>query len=302
MTKFLPVLFVVLLAAVVGGLDFYVLKQKHVGQAFGLAEYMAARQQALGAGSGPFSLAKAMPAQLPGWQVHPFTTEDLALISGRAPTVQESEAFIAARNQENLAMQKTEAVERVDLALYKGETGIRLTGVFLAPDGSVATQALQAQNAFINGLAAAAADTAPRDFVVVDGVQIAELARGATADPALRLFRATLTDAITVTAFTRSTDDEAIAEVLAAVDFVMLNALLADPLANIADSTAAETPQDTAAPAKAANPLSSITQKVSGARVADAGTVSSVTAPETAATAPQKACVRRAGKLVCPKN
>ena len=296
MSKLLPILFVAILAAVVGGMDFYMQKQKHDGQAFGLTEYLASRQIAIAAYSKPPSLANAMPEQLPGWEVRRFKADDLAILAGRAPTQKEAEHFIDARGQENFGKMLTKGVQSVDLALYKGDTGLRLSGVYLAASGGIATQALQRQAAFMKALSTI--ETAePRAFAVVDGVTFEELGHGENDDPALRSFRATLTDAITITAVTRSTDDAAIAEALSSVDFVMLNSLLKDPLPNITDSSVAlASAEAEAVVAEETGALAKIMQKVNGSQeVADAGTAAS-------AEATQKACVRRAGKLDCPKN
>lgn len=297
MSKLLPILFVAILAAVVGGMDFYMQKQKHPGQVFGLTEYMASRQLAIAAYSRPPSLANAMPEQLAGWKVHRFQAEDLAILAGRPPTQQESEWFIDSRGQENFGKLLTKGVETVDLALYKGDIGLRLSGVYLAADGGLPTQALQAQAAFMKAIEDADAAAPPLEFAVVDGVTFQELAPGENDDPALRRFRATLTDAITITAVTRSTDDAVIAEALSAVDFVMLNSLLNDPLPNITDSaasTASADAVDGAGSAEEPGALSKIMQKVGGSQ--------EVAAAGSSAEASQKACVRRAGKLDCPKN
>lgn len=299
MSKILPVIFMAILAAVFGGMDFYMQKQKHEGQAFGLTEYIASRQMAIAAYSKPPSLANAMPEQLPGWEVRSFKADDLVILAGRAPTAKEAENFIDTLGKENLGKLMTSGVETVDLALYKGDTGLRLSGVHLAANGGMPMQAMQAQVAFMKAIETIEAVTLPRDFAVVDGVTFIELGLSENDDPALRSFRATLTDAVTITATTRSTDDAAIAEVLSSVDFVMLNSLLKDPLPNITDSSVALAAAEAVA-AEEPGALAKITQKVSGSQeVADAETPS---VKGTVGKITSKGCVRRAGKLECPKN
>ena len=301
MSKLLPVLFVAILAAVLGGMDFYLQKQKAGDQPFGLTEYLASRQIAIAAISRPPSLENAMPQQLPGWTIHKFAAADLAILTAKAPTPEDAEEFAKTRQAEKLGLMVTPSAKLSDLALYKGDISIRLVATLIVDDGSMASGALRAQNAFMKGMTESAApgQTGTRDFAAVDGVTFVELPKDPNSPADIRLLRATLGDVATVTAVTRSTDDAAIAEALSAVDFVMLNSLLKEPLPNISDSSVTLASAE-AEVSEEPGALAKIMQKVNGSQdVADAGTAASA---ESGGEATQKACVRRAGKLDCPKN
>lgn len=303
MSKLLPVLFVAILAAVFGGMDFYMQKQKAGDQPFGLTDYLAARQIAVAAISSPPSLEKAMPQQLPGWTIHRFEAEDLSIITARAPSPQEAEDFAKTRQNEKLGLTLTPSAQLSDLAMYKGDTALRLVATLILDDGSMASGALMAQNKFMKGMieGAAPGQTGTGDFAMVDGVTFVELPKDPDSPEGTRRLRATLGDAATVTAVTRSTDDATIAQALASVDFVMLNSLLKAPLPNVANSPVILASDQTAAPEEP-SALAKIMQKSSGTQeVADAGNTTDAST-EPGPAAPQKACVRRAGKLNCPKN
>jgi hypothetical protein len=278
MSKLVPVLFFSIMASAVVGMDYYFQRQRLDGQDLGLKAYVSMRLSDYKLSRAQASLATALPEKIDGWEIHPFAADDLKILTGAATTAKQAESFADAKGQQAFGMMVTTGVKRVDLALYKGETGIRLSGTHLAESGGLQTQALSMQNGFMKMLTDLESE-GPRLFVTVQGVDVLELPPAPDGDAGLRQFRATLTDAITVTASTRSPDDAAIREAFAAVDFPQLNSLLATPLPQIDAQAAMILPaeqMEDAAPAHV--------QEV------DAG---------SSTDAAKKPCIRKAGKLLC---
>lgn len=299
MSKIIPIAFFCVMGAVGVGMDYHLYTQRverfaGVGVAPG-ASYISDVQQRIALARKEKS--DGMLAQnLPGWDVHKFAAADMVILTGAGATTEQAEAFQDVSSREAFGMAVTPGVKKTDYALYKADQGVALSIIQLASNGGIATQALMAQNSFVKMLGDLDGG-GPVDFATVDGVTVVELPKAAKADPALRSFRATLTDAITVNLATRSADNALILEALGAVDFVGLNAELKEPLPGVVEKMAAlSRDAGAASQQEAALPDAKAAQGSAAEQVAQQQAV-----PDTPAAGGMP-CVRRAGVLTCPDS
>lgn len=325
-----------LLVLVLGciGLDFYILKRDSGKEGYGVADYIAQRKEDFHDLLYPPSLAAALPTAIDGWEISPKSADKMV---GATDANREDQAHEIALVKAMAALTKasSDKGEMVGMTMSKGDTRLRVVAA-LIQDGDLPA-GIQTAKASPSGDTAAlqamleAGDAALGQAVydVVDGVAFTELpAAGVTGDPDIRMIRATLTPALSVTVITQSKDDAAIKEALQAIDFVMLNKLLNTPLAGVIDGSKTDlraaqpsAPLGTTTAnlplAAAAAPLPATggqaepqpaedTAKAEAAppkadpEVAPAETAIFLAPPSSELGQSNQPCVRRAGVLVCP--
>lgn len=328
-----------LLVLVLGciALDFYILKRDSAKDTYGPRDYIAQRKDDFNDLLHPPSLAGALPTAIEGWEIAPKSADKMV---GATDANREDQAHEIALVKAMAALTKasSDKGEMVGMTMAKGDTRLRLVATFIqeadlpagiesvkaTPTGD--TAALQAM--LEAGDAAAMGQAAV--FDVVDGVAFTELpAAGVTGDPDIRMIRATLTPALSVTVITQSDDDAAIKEALQAIDFVMLNKLLNTPVEGVEDgrktdlrggqpiavsgTTTAKLPPEVpmfAAGTQGAGlrkPLPEIEMAEQIAaepkiepKIAPAESAVFLVPPQEGLGAAKQPCVRRAGVLVCP--
>ena len=182
MSKLSLAVFAAIVVSTLFGLDFFLQRQKYPDQPFGLADYVSHRSDDIAvtsaAASEAFSpaagLSSALPATLPGWDIHRFGSDDLPILTGSPATKEQIEGFSRQASNEGFGMAVTKGVNKTDLALYKGETGIRLVGIYLAASGGIggiAAEGLRRQNSFMQMLNSLEAPE-PVLFLTVQGVEV----------------------------------------------------------------------------------------------------------------------------------
>ncbi len=336
MRRIIDIGFVLVLVLGCIGLDFYILKRDSTKEGFGLSDYIAHRKDDFNDLLYPPNLAAALPTAIEGWEISPKSADKMV---GATDANREDQAHEIALVKAMAALTKasSDKGEMVGMTLAKGDTRLRLVTTLIqeadVPEGietanaipTADTAALQAM------LQAGDAATGLAVYDVVDGVAFTELpSAGVTGDPDIRMIRATLTPALSVTVITQSRDDAAIKEALQAIDFVMLNKLLNTPVEGVIEdskidlrggqpnagfgtTTAKLAPAAVRLPAtdegRVAKPFSLPTVSPAKAAAAPPKTNTTVQPSETAVfLAPpaselgqsKQPCVRRAGVLVCP--
>ena len=337
MRRIIDIGFVLVLVLGCIALDFYILKRDSAKDTYGPRDYIAQRKDDFNDLLHPPSLAGALPTAIEGWEIAPKSADKMV---GATDANREDQAHEIALVKAMAALTKasSDKGEMVGMTMAKGDTRLRLVATFIqeadlpagiesvkaTPTGD--TAALQAM--LEAGDAAAMGQAAV--FDVVDGVAFTELpAAGVTGDPDIRMIRATLTPALSVTVITQSDDDAAIKEALQAIDFVMLNKLLNTPVEGVEDgrktdlrggqpiavsgTTTAKLPPEVpmfAAGTQGAGlrkPLPEIEMAEQSAAEpkiapAEAPAESAVflAPPQEGLGAAKQPCVRRAGVLVCP--
>ncbi len=332
-----------LLVLVLGciALDFYILKRDSAKDTYGPRDYIAQRKDDFNDLLYPPSLAGALPTAIEGWEIAPKSADKMV---GATDANREDQAHEIALVKAMAALTKasSDKGEMVGMTMAKGDTRLRVLATLL--------QAAETLPAGIETLpmpaTAAAADTAALQamleagdaaamgqaavFDVVDGVAFTELpAAGVTGDPDIRMIRATLTPALSVTVITQSDDDAAIKEALRAIDFVMLNKLLNTPVEGVEDgrktdlrggqpiavsgTTTAKLPPEVpmfaagtqGAGLRKALPEIEMAEQIAAEpkiepKIAPAESAVFLVPPQEGLGAAQQPCVRRAGVLVCP--
>jgi hypothetical protein len=340
MRRLLDIAFIMLILLGCVGLDYYVLKRDAAGAPYGIADYIAQRSEDFNDLRYPPSLAAALPTDIDGWQV---STDSADKMVETAPEKRAQEAGEIALIKAVAALDKAAAPagEMVGMTLTKGDTRLRVVAVLMqdesaappveptaAPSPDTAAQ----MQALMQTLPALAAQ---QSYEVVDGVAFTEMpAEAVTKDADLRMMRANLGADMAVTVVTRSTDDAAIKEAIGNIDFVMLNKLLANPVAGVVEGRTTDLrldPENAALYASLAAPLpafgeggaasgaaatAGVLADESGAaatapaaailapaltpKVAPNPTAVFESAPDPAAPRASAPCERRAGVLVCP--
>jgi len=323
-----------LLVLVLGcvGLDFYILKRDSAAERFGISDYIAQRTDDFNDVLYPPSLTAAMPTALEGWEISPKSADKMV---GATDANREDQAHEIALVKAMAALTKaaSDKGEMVGMTMVKGDTRLRLVATLIQdadlPSGiETATATPASDTAALQALMQAqggAASLAVYD--VVDGVAFTELpSAGVTGDPDIRMIRAALTPALSVTVITQSRDDEAIKEALQAIDFAMLNKLLHTPIDGVIEGSKTDLRgvepnfslgTTTAQLTRAAVPLPATDAQrevKSAALPADAGvappnagqaaqpseTAVFLAPPDSDLGQSKQPCVRRAGVLVCP--
>lgn len=323
MRRLLDIAFLLVIALGCAALDFYILKREKAGAPYTLADYLAQRQDDLNDLRYPPSLKSALPSDVAGWSIMPGAAD---IMTERSPAKRAAEAGEIALIKAVASLDKLSAPQgqMLGMTMTKGDTRLRImamvvaqtseTAAPLAPNDADTEAALQVLMQAMPQLAAMPS------FHVVDGVAFTELPGAAiSGDPDLRLMRAMLTDDLAVTVVTRSTDDAAIKQAMAAIDFVMLNKLLKTPVAGVQDGRLTDLrldPEYIAALAAAPKNIGA-TQAENANITAAANTAGAVTAappvttvlpatpvfetpPDAVSGQAGKPCTRRAGVLHCP--
>ena len=341
MRRIIDIGFVLVLVLGCIALDFYILKRDSAKDTYGPRDYISQRKDDFNDLLYPPSLAGALPTAIEGWEISSKSADKMV---GATDANREDQAHEIALVKAMAALTKASADkgEMVGMTMAKGDTRLRVLATLL--------QAAETLPVGIETLpmpaTAAAADTAALQamleagdsaamgqaavFDVVDGVAFTELpAAGVTGDPDIRMIRATLTPALSVTVITQSDDDAAIKEALQAIDFVMLNKLLNAPVEGVIDgskidlrggqpmavpgTTTAKLPPEvpmlTADTQRAAKreplPQTAVAQELAAKpkiapEIAPAESAVFLVPPEEGLGAAKQPCVRRAGVLVCP--
>jgi hypothetical protein len=336
MRRIIDIGFVLVLVLGCIALDFYILKRDSAKESFGISDYIAHRKDNFNDLLYPPSLAAALPTAIEGWEISPKNADKMV---GVTDANREDQAHEIALVKAMAALTKaaSDKGEMVGMTMSKGETRLRLVATLIQeadlPAGIETANTAPTDDTAALQAMLQAGDTAAGQAVydVVDGVAFTELpSAGVTGDPDIRMIRAALTPALSVTVITQSNDDAAIKEALQAIDFVMLNKLLNTPIegviegskidlrggqpnANLGNTTAKLTPAAVPLPARdtgrAAKPFSLPTVAPAKAAAAPPKTDTTVQPSETAVfLAPpagelgqsKQPCVRRAGVLVCP--
>jgi hypothetical protein len=318
------------------GLDFYILKRDSAKESFGISDYIAHRKDEFNDLLYPPTLTAALPTAIEGWEISPKSADKMV---GATDANREDQAHEIALVKAMAALNKasSDKGEMVGMTMVKGDTRLRLVATLIQdadlPSGIETAAATPTDDTAALQAMLQAGDTAAGLAVydVVDGVAFTELpAAGLTGDPDIRMIRAALTPALSVTVITQSNDDAAIKEALQAIDFVMLNKLLNTPIegvvegskidlrggqpnADLGTTTAELTPVAVPLPATDAGRLAKPFSLPTVASATDAGsppkTGAAAQPSETAVfLAPptndlgqsKQPCVRRAGVLVCP--
>jgi hypothetical protein len=198
------------------GLDFYILKRDSAAERFGISDYIAQRTDDFNDVLYPPSLAAALPTAIEGWEISPKSADKMV---GATDANREDQAHEIALVKAMAALTKaaSDKGEMVGMTMVKGDTRLRLVATLIQdadlPSGietatatpASDTAALQALMQAQDGAAALAV------YDVVDGVAFTELpSAGVTGDPDIRMIRAALAPALSVTVITQSRDDEAI--------------------------------------------------------------------------------------------
>ncbi len=253
MRRFIDLGFFLIVAVACAGLDFYIQRRDHGGAGFGLAEYVALRQENWQDVLHPPSLRAALPSDVAGWEMTASTAD--VIVTG-SPESRAQQASEVAMVKAVAALEKASSPsgDMIGMTMTKGDTRLRMVATLRNKDAAAQPAAANATETpetiqtaaklqTVFQTAAPAADKAA--YAVVDGVAFTELPAAAIGgDPSLRMMRAELGDQISVTVVTKSSDDAAIKEAMAAIDFVMLNKLLQNPLAGVADGRADDMRQD----------------------------------------------------------
>lgn len=339
MRRLIDIAFIFAFALVCLGLDFYSKQRASTAQSFGVSDYIARYRGDLDDLLNPPSLRAAIPSALDGWQIVRSGGE---ILVGSDPAERPEEVGEIALVREVGAVAKAAslAVQSATVAMIKGDTRLRIVVALqenAAPAEGVVPAALTASDAhLVLQTLLIQSDGQPDKpiFDVVDGVPFSELsADAATSDADIRLLRAVLTGALSVSVVTQSTDDGAIKEALQRHDFVMMNKLLATPVEGVTAGRMSDVFNGGAAAPLAALPANSVPQSDAAAKIEAVGTIqtpvadavpqpvtATVKAPPSAqkampakatlgqaplpgaASQSGKACVRRAGVLICPEG
>lgn len=291
------------------GLDFY-LKAEKAGDSYGLLDYsgqvgvdLTGAAESVGTFLNPPSLRKAMPSKLEGWEAHAFGVDDLAIVIGREPTPIEQEAFVENQRMKAIAMSATNGLNMVERAYYKGDVSIYLTAAHISAGGLRGS----AMKAGINGMAEFMM-LDKRPLVTVDGLAVIEGRKPDAAGGEARLIRAELTESISVVLLTRTRDDQAIAELVNAIDFPMLNELLDQPVAGIVDTPAVLVAGGDVAAITIPDPAVSGLVEAAADQATDqpadqpAEPAAEQSQDAVAPAASKGVCVRKAGVLKCTKG
>jgi hypothetical protein len=280
--------FALLLLGTTTFLDFQ-MKSKAASGPYEISDYVAATgiqlsgiRQAWDRHFNPPSLRKALPSDLAGWEVHPFDSDDQAIWLGRAPTEQEAQDFKSSNARKALGVTMTNGIQMIDRAYYWGDTGIHLSAIHISTTGTIGDAMKQSIMAEESSLLSG---PDPFPFAEVDGVVFREVS--VQDDQGSRRFIVgRLSDAVSIRLITRSRDNAAIAELLAAIDFQMLNTLLTEPLPAIID-----------APPR----LFDATDRVASGQSATAAGHFLATGGQARENQPgaKRSCVRKAGVLEC---
>ncbi len=335
MRRIIDIGFVLVLVLGCIALDFYILKRDSAKDTYSPRDYIAQRKDDFNDLLYPPSLAGALPTAIEGWEIAPKSADKMV---GATDANREDQAHEIALVKAMAALTKasSDKGEMVGMTMAKGDTRLRLVATLIQeadlPAGiEAATTTPTGDAAALQAMLDAgdmAADQAVYD--VVDGVAFTELAAtGVTGDPDIRMIRATLTPALSVTVITQSRDDAAIKEALQAIDFVMLNKLLNAPVEGVIDgskidlrggqpmavpgTTTAKLPPEvpmlTADTQRAAKreplPQTAVAQELAAKpkiapEIAPAESAVFLVPPEEGLGAAKQPCVRRAGVLVCP--
>jgi hypothetical protein len=323
MRRLLDIAFLLMIALGCAALDFYILKREKAGAPYALADYLAERKEDLNDLRYPPSLKSALPSDVAGWSIMPGAAD---IMTERAPDKRAVEAGEIALIKAVASLDKLSAPQgqMLGMTMTKGDTRLRIMAMLVAQTSETATPLApndtDTEAALQNLMQVMPLLAATPSFHVVDGVAFSELPAAAISnDPDLRLMRAMLTDDLAVTVVTRSSDDAAIKEAMAAIDFVMLNKMLKTPLAGVQDGRLTDLrldPEYMTALAAGAGPMGA-TQADKANITASANTPDAViapppvktvlpatavfeTPPETLSGQAGKPCTRRAGVLVCP--
>lgn len=336
MRRIIDIGFVLVLVLGCIGLDFYILKRDSTKEGFGLPDYIAHRKDDFNDLLYPPNLAAALPTAIEGWEIALKSADKMV---GATDANREDQAHEIALVKAMAALTKasSDKGEMVGMTMSKGDTRLRVVASLIQEAGVPAgietakaiptadTAALQAM------LQAGDAATGLAVYDVVDGVPFTELpAAGVTGDPDIRMIRATLSPALSVTVITQSRDDAAIKEALQAIDFVMLNKLLNSPIEGVIEGSKIDLrnvqPIPDLGTTTAKLPPVAVSLPATGAERAAKTSLLPTVAPAKAAAAPRKSettappsetaiflappaselgrfkqpCVRRAGVLVCP--
>ena len=335
MRRIIDIGFVLVLVLGCIALDFYILKRDSAKDTYSPRDYIAQRKDDFNDLLYPPSLAGALPTAIEGWEIAPKSADKMV---GATDANREDQAHEIALVKAMAALTKasSDKGEMVGMTMAKGDTRLRLVATLIQeadlPAGiEAATTTPTGDAAALQAMLDAgdmAADQAVYD--VVDGVAFTELAAtGVTGAPDIRMIRATLTPALSVTVITQSRDDAAIKEALQAIDFVMLNKLLNAPVEGVIDgskidlrggqpmavpgTTTAKLPPEvpmlTADTQRAAKreplPQTAVAQELAAKpkiapEIAPAESAVFLVPPEEGLGAAKQPCVRRAGVLVCP--
>jgi hypothetical protein len=340
MRRMFDIAFLLTIAVICIGIDFYIQKRNHadqaLGQSFGLAHYIALRKDNFQDIVTPPSLAGAMPSEISGWEISQ-NGGDQMIANTKASRAQQANEIALIKAVAALEKGAAPKGDMIGVAMRKGDTRLRvlavlqeetgkIEGIETASSGSakskdVAIAALQQM--IISPAPGAARDT----YAIVDGVAFEELPAGEVIqDRNMRMMRAKIGKSLSVTVVTTSTDDEAIREAMRAIDFVMLNKLLHSPLAGIKEGRQTDVRNDppaadvlasaqavhaeaNVAPLDAALAVGATQADVtslpaalqqSGTGAASQRSVQFVSPPLESMAARKVPCVRRSGVLVCP--
>ncbi len=268
MRRLLDIAFILFVIAGCVGLDFFIQRRDSSLAQFGVNDYIALRLESFNDLRNPPSLANAMPADLEGWDVRRKGADQIVGAT-KEERAREAGEIALIKAVAALGRAQAPAGQMVGLTMVKGETRLRVMAMLVedgaAEDGAAEDGAAKDGPA-VAGIETAAAQTAPATpadvavleaalqtmpqankavYDVVDGVAFTELpADQVTGDPGLRMVRATLTDALSVSVVTRSRDDAAIKEALQGIDFVMLNKLLHTKVMGVKDGRMTDLRQD----------------------------------------------------------
>lgn len=296
------------------GLDFYS-KSTKAGGTYGILDYagqagldFADASEAVQKFLNPPKLRKALPAKLEGWEVHPFGVDDLKIVLGREPTPEERKSFNEMQVMKSVAMSATDGLTMLERAYYRDDFSVAVTATHVT-SGGLRGNAMKMGLNQIGGMLME--DKQP--LITVDGIAFFEDAKRDRGNHGARLIHATVTDAISINLVTHSTDNAALAELVAAINFQMLNELLAEPHEAIVEADpvilaatdAVDPPASTEIAAPEETNAAAANTDLAEAST-DATNSGQVVVDRTQKSAPldpvARICIRKAGVVTCTKG